>query len=210
MKRNSNVKTWLVAVALMVVGAVSVNAQSLRWGVVAGMNVSNYDFAVSDVFDPRVGFHAGVKGEWVFSQKVPGLYLDFGALLTTKGGKMDAEIEDTGEPTTLKLQPYYLEIPVHVGYKHAFTDKFAIFGNVGPYFGIGLFGKMKAAGESIDYFGDGAFDRFDFGLGLKAGVEFSQKYQLSIGYDWGLVNVIDAEGLDWKNKNLMISLGYLF
>ncbi len=29
--------------------------------------------------------------------------------------------------------------------------------------------------------------RFDFGLGLKAGVEFSQKYQISIGYDWGLV-----------------------
>ena len=35
--------------------------------------------------------------------------------------------------------------------------------------------------------------RFDFGLGLKAGVEFSQKYQISIGYDWGLVENIKIQ-----------------
>ena len=50
----------------------------------------------------------------------------------------------------------------------------------------------RAEGEKLeDYlknkvFGSNAMKRFDFGLGLKAGVEFFQKYQVSIGYDWGI------------------------
>ncbi len=87
-----------------------------------------------------------------------------------------------------------------MGYKYAINDNFAIFGNFGPYFAVGLFGKMKATGYLIDevegltsihdsakVFGSNAMKRFDFGLGLKAGVEFFQKYQVSIGYDWGLL-----------------------
>ena len=100
-----------------------------------------------------------------------------------------------------------------MGYKYAVNDKFAIFGNFGPYIGIGLFGKAKASGElmegedtSVNVFGDDAMKRFDFGLGLKAGVELNQKYQLSIGYDWGLIDNIEDSGN--KNRNLMISLVY--
>ena len=43
---------------------------------------------------------------------------------------------------------------------------------------------------SEDIFGDDGLKRFDFGLGLKAGVEFSKKYQVAISYDFGLVEVI--------------------
>ena len=46
---------------------VSVNAQdNLKWGVMAGMNVSKYTFTG---FDNRVGFHAGVKAELGLSQE---------------------------------------------------------------------------------------------------------------------------------------------
>lgn len=61
---------------------------------------------------------------------------------------------------------------------------------------------------SEDIFGDDGLKRFDFGLGLKAGVEFSKKYQVAISYDFGLVEV--AKDLGMKNRNLMISLGYMF
>ena len=101
-------------------------------------------------------------------------------------------------------------------------DDFALFGSVGPYIAVGLFGKAKAKVDgniadlgglgtnsaSEDIFGDDGFKRFDFGLGLKAGVEFSKKYQVAISYDFGLVEV--AKDLGMKNRNLMISLGYMF
>ena len=146
-----------------------------------------------------------------------GAYMDFAALLTLKGAKIDG-----GSVASLTFNPYYLEVPVRVGYKYAVNDDFALFGSVGPYVAVGLFGKMKAKVDgdiadiagldgnsaSEDIFGDDGLKRFDFGLGLKAGVEFSKKYQVAISYDFGLVEV--AKDLGMKNRNLMISLGYMF
>ncbi|WP_285820547.1 porin family protein [Bacteroides acidifaciens] len=208
-------KKVLLFFVLVAMSVVSVNAQdNLKWGVMAGMNVSKYTITG---FDSRIGFHAGVKAELGLSQEASGAYMDFAALLTLKGAKVDG-----GSLASIKFNPYYLEVPVHVGYKYAVNDDFALFGNVGPYIAVGLFGKAKAKvdgniadlGElgtnsaSEDIFGDDGLKRFDFGLGLKAGVEFSKKYQLAISYDFGLVEV--AKDLGMKNRNLMISLGYMF
>ena len=208
-------KKILVLFVLTAIAMVSVNAQdNLKWGVMAGMNVSKYTFTG---FDNRVGFHAGVKAELGLSQEASGAYMDFAALLTLKGAKIDG-----GSIATVKFNPYYLEIPVHVGYKYAVNENFALFGSVGPYLAVGLFGKAKLkvdgdiadiaelGGNSMseDIFGDDGLKRFDFGLGLKAGVEFSKKYQVAISYDFGLIEVIKEVGM--KNRNLMISLGYMF
>lgn len=205
-------KKILALVAILAIGLGSVNAQdNLRWGVTAGMNVSN--LKVSG-FDSRIGFHAGAKAELGLPQVTEGAYLDFGALLSLKGAKVDG-----GSLGSIKMNPCYLEIPVHIGYKYAVNDNFTLFANAGPYFGIGLFGKLKTTGtikneleslagkSSENIFGDDGFKRFDFGLGLKAGMEFSKKYQLSIGYDFGLTETSDA---GTKNRNLMISLGLMF
>ncbi len=186
-------KKALLLFALVAISAVSINAQdNLKWGVVAGMNVSKYTITG---FDSRIGFHAGVKAELGLSQDAngSGAYMDFAALLTLKGAKIDG-----GSLASIKFNPYYLEVPVRVGYKYAVNDDFSLFGSVGPYMAVGLFGKAK----------DDGLKRFDFGLGLKAGVEFSKKYQVAISYDFGLVEVIKEVGM--KNRNLMISLGYMF
>lgn len=208
-------KKVLLFFALVAISVVSINAQdNLKWGVMAGMNVSKYTITG---FDNRIGFHAGVKAELGLSQEASGAYMDFAALLTLKGAKIDG-----GSIASIKLNPYYLEVPVHVGYKYAVNDDFALFGSVGPYIAVGLFGKAKAKvdgniadlGElgtnsaSENIFGDDGLKRFDFGLGLKAGVEFSKKYQVAISYDFGLVEV--AKDLGMKNRNLMLSLGYMF
>lgn len=208
-------KKVLLFFALVAISVVSINAQdNLKWGVMAGMNVSKYTITG---FDNRIGFHAGVKAELGLSQEASGAYMDFAALLSLKGAKIDG-----GSIASIKFNPCYLEMPVHIGYKYAVNDDFALFGSVGPYIAVGLFGKAKAKvdgsiadlGElgtnsaSEDIFGDDAFKRFDFGLGLKAGVEFSKKYQVAISYDFGLVEV--AKDLGMKNRNLMISLGYMF
>lgn len=208
-------KKVLLFFALVAMSVVSVNAQdNLKWGVMAGMNVSKYTITG---FDSRIGFHAGVKAELGLSQEASGAYMDFAALLTLKGAKIDG-----GSIASFKFNPYYLEVPVHVGYKYAVNDDFALFGSVGPYIAVGLFGKAKAKvdgniadlGElgtnsaSENIFGDDGLKRFDFGLGLKAGVEFSKKYQVAISYDFGLVEV--AKNLGMKNRNLMLSLGYMF
>jgi len=54
----------------------------------------------------------------------------------------------------------------------------------------------------------GGMKRFDLGLGLKFGVEFCKKFQVAFGYDWGLID--NADHIDNKNRNMMISLSYMF
>lgn len=205
-------KKALLVFALIAISAVSINAQNnLKWGLMAGMNVSKYTFTG---FDNRVGFHAGVKAELGLSQGASGAYMDFAGLLSLKGAKIDG-----GSIASITFNPVYLEIPVHIGYKYAVNDDLSLFGSAGPYIGIGLFGKAKIKGDIVEsigsddsmsenIFGEDGLNRFDFGLGLKAGLEFSHKYQVSLSYDFGLVDVQDEIGL--KNRNLMISFGYMF
>ena len=67
-------KKVLLFFVLVAMSVVSVNAQdNLKWGVMAGMNVSKYTITG---FDSRIGFHAGVKAELGLSQEVSGAYMD--------------------------------------------------------------------------------------------------------------------------------------
>lgn len=103
-------KKALLLFALVAISAVSINAQdNLKWGVMAGMNVSKYTITG---FDSRIGFHAGVKAELGLSQDAngSGAYMDFAALLTLKGAKIDG-----GSLASIKFNPYYLEVPVRSG-----------------------------------------------------------------------------------------------
>ena len=136
-------KKVLLLMAMLTIGLASINAQdNLRWGATVGMNSSNFSITG---FDSKIGFHAGVKAEVGLPQISEGVYLDMGALLTLKGAKIDG-----GSAASIKFNPYYLEIPVHIGYKYAVNENFAIFGNAGPYLAIGLFGKAKAEGDILD------------------------------------------------------------
>lgn len=119
-----------------------------------------------------------------------------------------------------KSTPYYLNIPVHIGYKFSAGRNVSLFVNAGPYFNIGLFGKAK---ETItpdkgtattketagNVFSDKMLNRFDWGLGFRAGTEIARRVQLSIGYDWGMKNV-NKTGVDNKNRTFVASCAYMF
>ena len=180
----------------------------------------------------KPGFHIGVKGSLDLPTLFDGAYVNAGAFISLKGSKID--MGDLGND---KITAGYLDIPIHFGYAYTFNDKLAVFGEVGPYIAIGLFGKHKVTEitdvdldtgefkqEEMSYNTFDDLKRFDMGLGLKFGVELVQKYTFSIGYDWGFIDVYKGSNLDAehdtagdidltpsaKNKNLTISLGYKF
>lgn len=219
---------FLLPVLLMAV-FVNVQAQeNLKWGVMAGMNVSKLS---STGFDSKIGYHVGVKAELGLPQLANGVFVDAAALISAKGSKTDM-----GDLGSQKINATYLDIPIHIGYKYAVNEKFNIFGSFGPYAAIGLFGKTKV--EELDYsdegdlinvsekyntFGNDGFKRFDFGLGFRIGAELNNKYQISLSYDFGLLKTYESKfeiddedyqeidlGSGAKNRNLTISIAYLF
>ena len=222
-----NKKVFKIAVLLtaLVVGVFSANAQGstfqdLQFEGVAGLNISNMGGLGS-----KAGLHIGAKAEMLLPSLADGAYANAGVLLSLKGNSYYG----------LKTAANYLEIPIHAGYKHVINENLSVFGEAGPYFALGLFGKMDVEVDTegswsspIDAIQINTFDsdfglnRFDIGVGLKAGVEIKKKYTVSIGYDWGFIDAYKNSGFSkmdddyadltpkMTNTNLSISLGYKF
>ena len=208
-------KKLFILLIIAMFGVTTLNAQNLTFEGVAGLNMSN-----CGALGTKTGFHVGARGEYALPSIAEGVYANAGLLLSLKGFKMDWGI------LTTNTNAFFAEIPIHMGYKFAVNENFAVFGEAGPYVGVGLFGKAK--GES-EYFEDdedsetaATFDslkRFDLGVGLRLGVELTKRYAVSVGYDWGLIN--SNTGRDsydgyfnltpnMKHTNLTISFSYKF
>lgn len=202
--------------------AQSIGNYHMQWETTIGLNVSNLGGLGS-----RTGFHIGARAEFpLLSLADRSTYLNTGVLLSLKGCS-----QDYGNWGSAKVNPYYLDVPIHFGYKHAITRVVSVFAEGGPYVGIGLFGKSKiqkpanlegSTPEEYDtnIFTERGLKRFDFGLGFRIGAELWQRYSVSLGYDWGLINQyrqsesIESEHFhqtsNLKNRNLTISLSYKF
>ena len=204
----------LIVMALLGAMILPSMAQEFRVGATAGVNVNS----PSGDDTGLIGFNVGVKGELGLLQASEGWFMDFSALLSSHGWKSVAYY-DKATATSLqwKATPYYLSIPVHVGYKFRCSDKLKLFVSAGPYAGIGLFGKKTLtstlAGKSTtstasnNIFADNVHERFDWGLGCRLGAELYGHWQLSVGYDWGMK---DTNKKNMRYRTLSISSVYVF
>ena len=191
-------------------------AQEWRLGATAGVNVN----ATSGTYYMgQTGLNLGVKAELGLPKATKGWFMDFGALLSSHGWKNTAYYNTiTGATQQWEATPYYLNIPVHIGYKFHCSDNLKLFASVGPYANIGLFGKevvtSTLAGVSTttpvlnNVFSDNLQERFDWGLGFRVGAELYDHWQLSVGYDWGMESIFKDK--DVRNRTLSVSCSYVF
>ena len=179
-----------------------------------GMNISklqNHDFGA------KVGATMGAKADYVLPS-AHGTYITAGFDWTMKGGKgtvavpvniapKEAESPEYEIYPTGKYPLHYFEIPIRVGFRYNFMEELGVYGEVGPYFAIGIGGKYK-----LDIEEDGAifrnaedtysykafknygypretFQRWDAGIGFRVGAEYNQHYNLMVGCDWGLADI---------------------
>ena len=194
---------------------------SVKFGIKAGYNRSTMS-GIKDLNDSynqldfvehldvsvknRNGVHAGIVCQIKFSNN---FFLQPELLYSLQGVK---EIENTQNEEDI-TDLHYLQLPVYAGCaKNAGSNVDIIIG-LGPYFGLGFAGSDKTFGD------DGFLRRGDFGLSAIGGVQINN-IQLTIGYDLGLIDLIDSNG--WKtvkdvlglssvsNRNFKISMAYLF
>jgi len=138
-----------------------------------------------------------------------------------------------------KINAMYLQLPIHIGYKMDVNESTKITFHAGPYIAYGVGGKFKIDDEvkvrngattitinmkelkkeygisdaelpmETDTFGDEAFKRFDFGVGLGVGAEFG-KIGVGLGYDFGLLNMARSNEGKVRNMNAYLTVGYKF
>lgn len=232
----------VIVCALATIGGV--NAQSVSIGVRAGLNVANAggDFKDNKYygedtdFKSKVGFHVGVIADIELSKS---FYLQPGLYFSTKGLKAEDKGNSAEYSEELNYNLNYLELPILASYRFNISDNVKWHINAGPYFALGVGGKLKTTvtedGEKTEYKTDafgiekedaeeskGGLKRFDAGLSFGTGISISKIY-IGIKYDLGLANIADKKSEMWsgfgedenkalkvRNRNFAISVGYTF
>nr|WP_294789115.1 porin family protein [uncultured Flavobacterium sp.] len=190
----------IVLSAIAIMAFAFTNAQSTRFGVKGGLNLSTVVGGDVDNTKSLVGFHVGGLAEIHVVEK---FYIQPEILFSAQGTKADGGL---GGDATFKLN--YLNIPVVAKY-YIVDKKFNV--EAGPQLGVLLSAKVE--GEDIkDY-----TRSVDFGFNVGAAYSFTDNLSIGLRYTIGLSPLSD-EDIDntddyydsAKNSNLQLSLAYKF
>lgn len=195
------------------------NSAPLQFGVRAGINLSNFggsDIQLNDNTELNdkmalMGYMAGLTVDYALTDIV---YLQSGLDFTTKGAKYKAGL--SGAEASLRCNPMYLQLPVHVAAKIPVGNSLKVVLGGGPFVAYGIGGKVKGEGsmgeitikgQEENFFDDNAFRRFDCGVGINAGFEFGNM-SVGIGYDLGLANIarntLNVGNIEIADKNYKV------
>jgi hypothetical protein len=176
-------KILLILIAFMFIG--NVHAQ-LRFGVKAGVNFSKFNTQEQALNANGTAWQVGLASQF----KIPlvGLGIQPELLYSVNQGKGNS-IGYFTVPINLRWQP--LPIP--------FVKPIIL---AGPYFGYAV--NFKGLGNN-----EKNIQRFDWGIGLGAGVEI-WKLQIEGRYNWGLQNLALNNLSSLKNNVFTLSAIYFF
>lgn len=194
-------------VAILMAGAISVNANAAGFLVKGGLNYTHIDLSQAWLEQAKAiglnpnsysGFHFGVGFQ---TPDLMGFSLQPELLYTRKGMKIN---------DNLAWSMNYLEVPVNLQWG---IDLVALrpFVQVSPYVGYSLnsTGTLKGSAsqgtqsiaEFIHSFTADA-NRFSYGIGLGGGIEVMRKLQISAKYVWNFGQVGNAQEFVDKTKNI--------
>jgi len=204
---------------------VSTNSFAQNIGFKAGLNLSNMfldDGEETYTFDMNPGFLLGPTAEFSLAKH---LSFETGLFLSAKGFK-ESESDSyngTSYEYNRKMVLYYIDVPLTL--KPTIDLGMAkLFGNIGPYVGAGLSGKMKSEwiqGDDVEKeeedieFGsdedDDLLKRLDYGILIGAGVELNSIH-MGLSYGHGLANIsaYTEEGNRIHHRVIRITGGYKF
>jgi long-subunit fatty acid transport protein len=205
-------KKFLFCAAIAVFGLWNVNAQEVKFGVKAGLNLASISGDDTEDLDGRTSFHFGGIAEIKLSDKFsfqPEL------LYSAQGAKSSYEDQFEKEEATIKLD--YINLPLMA--KYYVAEGFSI--EAGPQ--IGFLMNSEADYDYIDkedpeFSESGTEDLKDeikgidfgfnlgFGYKLEGGLNFGARYNLGLSDLWD----VDNGGIKNQNSVIQISIGYMF
>ena len=206
-------KVLLTAAAVMAFGLM--NAQEVKYGAKAGLNLSNLGGDAENT-DMKIGFQVGGFAEIKVSDKFS---VQPELLFSTQGAKTKESGSESGYSYSYESteKANYLNIPVMA--KYYASEKFYI--EAGPQFGFLMSAKSdtdytttfagvtESGSESVD--SKDNYNSTDFGLNVGLGYNFTENIGAGVRYTSGLSNIAKDSG-DFKvnNSNIAISVAYTF
>lgn len=200
-------KKILLAFGAAFLLAAGAQAQT-SWGVKAGLNFPKMSLSGGgESADSKASTNFYVSG-YASIPTASNFAIQPGVSLQGKGGKADL-----GRDGDFKTDLMYLEIPVNAVYYIPTGYTGSVFIGAGPYAGLGLSGKNKFDGESVDVdFGsnDDEMKRFDWGFNFQLGYKLNNGFLINGAYGLGLGNLYNGDGLKAHNRVFSVGVGFEF
>lgn len=203
-------KKVLFIVGLALLGYSNVNAQEVKFGAKAGVNLAKFSGDDLEDVESLVSFNVGAFAEISIAEK----FIFQPELLYSRQGASSRE-EFDGDDFENNVKTSYLNVPLMI--KFAASDRFML--ELGPQVGFLLSAKSEAKGvmdgSSISVEEDikDSFKSIDFGLNFGASFDIVENVFIAGRYNLGLSNIVDGEDsddIDVKNSVFSFSLGYRF
>ncbi len=215
-------KKLFLAGAVALMGVFNVNAQEVKFGAKAGLNMSSLKYS-EDVekgndLKSRIGFHVGAMAEIKLTDKFA---VQPELIYSTQGNKVESKGEFMGASydTKVKQNLDYINIPVMA--KYFIMDGLSL--EVGPQLGILVSSKIITEGdiivngvkESVSETEDIKKDINSIDVGVNAGIGYTMNnLNFGLRYNLGLMDIAkDRESGDKqsvKNGVFQFSVGYFF
>ncbi len=204
-------------VAAVAVFAFSVNAQEVKFGAKAGLNLANLSGDLDGDNDMKIGFNVGGFAEIKLSDK---FYLQPELLFSTQGTK--AENSRTSNGITYKNEGTfslnYVNIPIMAkyyiaeGFSAEFGPQIGFLASVKREVTTTISGNGFNETETESSTSKDNLSTVDFGLNIGASYDINENIFVNARYNIGLNNVYDISGTDLSQKNNVISfnVGYKF
>ncbi|CAM1345362.1 porin family protein [Tenacibaculum amylolyticum] len=175
---------------LFAVSLFSVNAQSVKFGVKAGLNFAtvNGDDVGTNV-DPRTGFHAGGVAELKLTDK-----------FSIQPELLFSQLGSQSEGNKVRLN--YLSLPVMA--KFYLIEGLSV--EAGPQASLLIDDKIELVSGATPNVN---WEDFEFGLNIGAGYTFNNGLFLQTRYAFGLTSIQEISD-DTRNGSFQVSVGYLF
>lgn len=177
-------------------GGFDLSKENLYYGVRFGGTCASVSGDVS--VGSKIGMTlAGIIGLRL-SQSTP-VFLESGLYYTQRGAKED----------NIDITSNNLEIPIVVKYGFQVSDNIALLPFIGPYFAYAVSSDYDYKINGVEY--DGAFrpNRNNMGFKFGCGAEYNKLY-LELGYQFGVTNFADKDGVTAHNNALFLNFGVNF
>ncbi|MDR1416736.1 MAG: PorT family protein [Prevotellaceae bacterium] len=194
----------ILLIAALVGTCTATQAKILAFGIKAGVNApslkTNLNLLDEAKAERGLGFHAGVFGQ--VNIPIIGLgvqpellYLNQSISYVDKDGKTDSKGAS------------YLDIPINITWGIDFKV-------VRPFIALTPYMRYSFSDIKTWVNSTGAssleqkLNKFDYGLGVGAGIDLFSKFQLMGRYSWGLSDLV--KDYNYKVRSFTVSLGYIF
>ena len=199
-------KKLIIAVAALLI-SVSSFAQ---FGIVAGLTSSSSKIEDAYLNYKNINqFHAGIT----YKIGIGNVLAIQPSLIYNMKGTSIGEIDSVSN-LNLQFKTGYIELPVQIQAGFGLGNLARIYGIAEPFVGFAVSNKVKVDGQLEDTW-ENVKNKFEYGVGLGAGVELFKHLQVSVRYFWNLGNVYGWEEVKQtvgkgKCNGISASVAFLF